>query len=336
MPQSLSSLPVGALVKDTGTTYNNNPIVWRVLEHGHSGDPSGSTALEARDIISVKAFDAKEPSNSNSNRQSYGNNRYLHSNLLQWLNSDAAANSWYTAQHAADQAPTTKDTHVSYNPYTAEKGFLQNFSTELQNALMTVNKVTAKNTVTDGGGYETVSSKVFLLSTTEVGLANENNVAEGSIYAYYSADNQDSRRVKKPTAECVSNSEYQTSSFNTGAGWTWWLRTPTSGLSYYVRYVSADGSLGYGSAYNGLVGLAPAFCIPSTTEVSTTTDSDGCYIMWPEPNTRHVTVDGLIDILGDLQTKADARFSGGGGGADVPLSVDNQGRLCITYEVEDE
>ena len=44
MPKLLSSLPVGAVVKDTGTTYNGQPILFKVMEHGHAGDPAGSTA----------------------------------------------------------------------------------------------------------------------------------------------------------------------------------------------------------------------------------------------------------------------------------------------------
>ena len=134
MAKLLSSLPVGSLVKDTGTTYNGAVPIFRVLEHGHSGDPTGTTALEFRDIISLKCFDAKEPNNSDSNRKSYGNNRYLHSNLLQWLNSDAS--SWYTAQHTADQAPDSSNVWASsgtpINPYDTEAGFLSNFSTALR------------------------------------------------------------------------------------------------------------------------------------------------------------------------------------------------------------
>ena len=261
MAKLLSSLPVGALVKDTGTKYNGTPIIWRVMEHGHNGDPAGSTALESRDIFTLKPFDAKEPSNSDSNRKNYGNNRYLHSNILQWLNSSAAANAWYTAQHAADQKPDSanvwqENSGTGTNPYDTEAGFLTNFSADLRNALMTVSKVTAKNTVTDGGSYETVSSKIFLLSTTEVGLANENNVAEGSIYAYYSASNNNARRVKN-LRDAAAKGNY--SGGTVGSGWYWWLRTPYSGNSYGVRFVSADGGLGSDSAYTGYCGLAPAF-----------------------------------------------------------------------------
>ena len=42
MAKALSSLAVGALVKDTGTLYNGKPIVWKIADKGHSGYPSGS------------------------------------------------------------------------------------------------------------------------------------------------------------------------------------------------------------------------------------------------------------------------------------------------------
>jgi len=308
MAQALSNLPVGALVKDTGTAYNGTPIIWRVLEHGHTGDPAGTTALESRDIFTLKPFDAKEPNNSDSNRKSYGNNRYLHSNILQWMNSEAAAGQWYTAQHSADQAPDNanvwqQNSGTGTNPYDTEAGFLTNFSADLKAALQTVSKITAKNTVTDGGGYETVSSKIFLLSTTEVGLANENSVAEGSIYAYYSQSNTNDRRKKNLRDEAAKGNY---SGGTVGSPWYWWLRTPLSGRSSYARFVYTDGSLSGGSAFYGHIGLAPAYAVLSSLLVSDTTDSDGCYTFeWnasPEISTPSTD-------LGDRNAAFDVTFS---------------------------
>ena len=299
MSKLLSSLPVGALVKDPGTKYNGVNPIFRVLEHGHSGDPSGTTALEFRDIITLKCFDAIEANNSDSNRKQYGNNRYLHSNLLQWLNSDKAAGAWYAAQHSADAPPTNANIWSNYNEYDQEAGFLTNFSAELKAALQTVNKVTAKNTVTDGGSYETVSSKIFLLSTTEVGLANENSVAEGSIYAYYSQNNVNAQRVKKPTAQAVSKSEYTNNSLNVNSGWYWWLRTPRASYSYSGRFVYSDGSLNYNSACYGNIGVSPAFSLLSTVTVSDTVDSDGCYTLeWNAAPTISTASESLGDKNG--------------------------------------
>lgn len=263
------------------TKYNGVPITFRILEHGHSGDPSGSTTVQTDKIISLKAFDAKEPNNSNSDRKSYGNNRYTQSNILQWLNSTAAAGAWYSAQHSTDAAPTTKTTDVSMNPYTSEAGFLANFSSELKAEIKEATKTVAKNTITDGGGSETITRKVWLLSTTEVGLANENNIAEGTIYAYFSQNNTNARRIMYPTQQCINNADSDSRPSATSAAWYWWLRTPSSGYASGVRRVFTDGSLINNGAYNGHYGLVPALCLSSTLKVSDNPDSDGAYtIMW--------------------------------------------------------
>ena len=301
MSKLLSELPVGSLVKDTGTKYNSSTIIWRILGHNHDGQ--GTTSLEAKDILSLKCFDAKEPNNPNSDRKSYGNNRYLHSNLLQWLNSDAAAGEWYTAQHEYDNAPTTKDTDTNYNAYTNKPGFLNGFSANLKAALQTVTKTTALNTVTDGGSYETVSSKIFLLSTTEVGLANENSIAEGSIYAYYNADNTNSRRLKYPTAEAVSESDYTNANFKTTSPWYWWLRTPNSSNSRNARYVGSDGSLYSNIAYYGGNGVSPAYVLLSSVTVSDQPDSDGAYVIeWQQPRTIPLSDAPVGAVIKDSET----------------------------------
>lgn len=294
MPKLLSTLPVGAVIKDTGTTYNGNPILFKVLEHGHAGDPDGSTALIAKNIITLKCFDAIEASNSDSNRKQYGNNRYLYSNIRQWLNSRAAAGAWYSAQHSTDAAPTNANVWTNCNEYDQEAGFLTNFSEKMLAALLTVTKRVAKNTVTDGGGYEDVADKIFLLSNTEVGLANENSVAEGSLYALF---NTASERLAYPTAEAVSRSEYSDGNLAASKPWYWWLRTPHAGYSYGARFVFTDGTLNYYRAYRGNTGVRPACVVSSSLFVSDTADEDGAYtIIWN--SAPEITTDGA-DNLGD-------------------------------------
>lgn len=294
MPKLLSTLPVGAVIKDTGTTYNGNPILFKVLEHGHAGDPDGSTALIAKNIITLKCFDAIEASNSDSNRKQYGNNRYLYSNIRQWLNSRAAAGAWYSAQHSTDAAPTNANVWTNCNEYDQEAGFLTNFSEKMLAALLTVTKRVAKNTVTDGGGYEDVADKIFLLSNTEVGLANENSVAEGSLYALF---NTASERLAYPTAEAVSRSEYSDGNLAASKPWYWWLRTPYAGYSYDARCVYAAGTLNGGGAYYGNRGVRPACVVSSSLFVSDTADEDGAYtIIWN--SAPEITTDGA-DNLGD-------------------------------------
>ena len=334
LTKSLSELPVGALVKDTSTTYNGEPIIWRVLEHGHDGDPSGSTTLEARDIISLKCFDAKEPNNSNSDRQNYGNNRYSDSNLLQWLNSNETI--WYTAQHGADQAPDSEHVGnvfgIPVNPYSTEAGFLTNFSENLRNALQTVTKRTVLNTVTDGGSYEEVQSKLFLLSTTEVGLANENNIAEGSIYNYYSTDGTNRRKKNLANEAVKGNHPYAASP------WYWGLRTPYTGYSYKVRIV--DGNLNSTDVYDGGYGISPAICTPSSLKVSATAGADGIYVLDWNPSSNgatHLTskrVPGVVQISAVKFKDENAEFVDINNVATDFVSIRNLRKLLTNNNVE--
>lgn len=279
MSKTLGSLSVGAKIEvPVLSAYQSrfgSKIVFKIADKNHSGYPSNSVTLITEKIIQNMASDAKEPSNSNNDRKNYGNNRHIYSNLLQWLNSNATAGAWYSAKHSADQAPTTKNTHVTYNPYTSWAGFLAMLDPKFVAELLTTTLTVVKST-TDGGSYETFTAKMFLASTTEVGLANENSIAEGTLLALFS---NDASRVAYPTAECVSNADgYTNSSFATSKGWYWWLRTPYSSSAYFVRSVGySDGSLNYSSAYGGYGGVRPLCNLKSSILVSDSPNSDGNY-----------------------------------------------------------
>lgn len=278
MSQSISNLAVGAKIEvPVLSAYQSRfgaKLVFKIADKNHSGYPSNSVTLITEKIIQLMCFDAIEANNSNSDRKSYGNNRYLHSNLLQWLNSNAAAGAWYSAQHSADAPPTNANVYSNYNEYDAWAGFLAMIEPKFVAELLDTTQTVVKNTVTDGGSYETVTSKMFLASTTEVGLANENSIAEGSLLALFS---NDASRVAYPTSECVSNSEYTNTNFTTSKGWYWWLRTPNSSSARFVRYVYTDGTLNGGSAYSGFRGVRPLCNLSSSILVSDTTNADGNY-----------------------------------------------------------
>lgn len=278
MSKTLGSLSVGAKIEvPVLSAYQSrfgSKIVFKIADKNHSGYPSNSVTLITEKIIQNMASDAKEPSNSNNDRKNYGNNRHIYSNLLQWLNSNATAGAWYSAKHSADQAPTTKNAHVTYNPYTSWAGFLAMLDPKFVAELMETTLTVVKSS-TDGGSYETFKAKMFLASTTEVGLANENNIAEGSLLALFS---NDASRVAYPTAQCVNNADgYTNSGFATSKGWYWWLRTPNSSYASFVRYVYSGGSLNYNNAYNGHYGVRPLCNLKSSILVSDSPNSDGNY-----------------------------------------------------------
>ena len=275
----LSTLNVGdtlevPVVSDWQSRFGAN-IVWKVADKNHSGYPSNSVTLITEKIIQVMASDAKEPNNSDSNRANYGNNRHIYSNLLQWLNSNATAGNWYSAKHSADAPPTNANVWNNYNEYDAWAGFLamldSKFVAELLGTTLTVVKSSR-----DGGSYETFTAKMFLASTTEVGLANENNIAEGALLALFS---NNASRIAYPTAECVNSSEYTSGNFTTSNGWHWWIRTPNSLNANNVRYVSSDGTLNIYYAYRGSAGVRPLCNLPGSLRVSESPNAAGNYTL---------------------------------------------------------
>ena len=173
MAQKLSNLPLKSKVK-FGKLYSK-PIVWLVADKNHSGYPSNSVTLVTEKIIKMLCVDAKEPSNADNNRKGHGNNRYIHSNIRQWMNSSAGANAWYAAQHSADAPPSAANvwvTNVAENPYQSAAGFLNAFTTNERNSLLNTT-IHAGKSSTDGGGTDVCVDKIFLLSCTEVGFTGD-------------------------------------------------------------------------------------------------------------------------------------------------------------------
>ena len=273
----IENLPVGTLLRVPVATgyqsYLGAYINFKIADQNHAGYPTNSTTLITDKIIAVLGFDAKEPNNTDNDRQNYGNNRYRYSNISQWLNSNAAAGAWYTPQHSADHEPSS--TYVTYNPYSGRAGLLAMIDANFVSLLLNTSIVTVKNTVTDGGGTESFISKMFLPSTTEVRLANEAGVEEGTLFPLFTTTN--SSRYAYPTPECVSNSDYANASFNTSTVWHWRLRTPSSTTSQIPRHVNATGSLTQTNALVGFQGIRPVCNIQNTTLVDPTPNSDGSY-----------------------------------------------------------
>lgn len=280
MSQALSNLAVGSKVKFGKYQVNTEeaqPIIWTIVAKNHVSTPaypSNSVTLHAAEILDLRCFDAEEPSNSNSDRQKYGNNRYSVSNLDQWLNKDAAGGAWYSAAHSADHSPdTTAGTGGYGTQYAARPGFLDGFTDDEKAAILSTTIRVVKPSI-DGGSYEDVVRKVFLPSTTEVGLSNENSIAEGAAWGYYTSN---TARIGYVTQQCFSNTPSSSKPSSKTTAWYWWLRTPRYSGANGARGVNSAGSLYNYHAYNGSNGVRPALNLSSSQLVSDTTDSDGCY-----------------------------------------------------------
>ena len=98
-------------------------------------------------------------------------------------------------------------------------------------------------------GANGLSTKVFLLSGTEVGFSNVSYMnTEGTKLAYFDSA---SKRI----------------AYNGSVAAIWWLRSPYANNVSGVWYVSTDGSNGY-NWYDFSYGVRPAFVLPSELVVS--------------------------------------------------------------------
>ena len=279
MSKKISTLAVGAKVRDPLSKYYGVPVGFQIADKNHAGYPANSTTLAAEKILCLKAFDAKE-SGGNSDRQNYGNNRYSLANIRQWLNKSGT--NWYQAQHSYDRAPGSSYVWSGYNAYDTEAGFKTGFSPQFLAAILPTTLTVAKPT-TDGGGSETVTDDFFLPSKQEVGLGSENGIAEGSLLALFNSNN--SSRLRTCTPQAIANSNY-TNNPSSADNWRWRLRSPYSGDADDVRNVHSGGSEVDHDAYDGDVGVLPLCNLSSDTLVSDEPDSEGYYtIQWNQAPT---------------------------------------------------
>lgn len=222
------------------SAYDGGEIVWEVIgidvDTPADSQYTHSMTIQTKNCLHNIQFDAPEPTNPDSGRKKYGNNRYIHSAVRQWLNSNEPIFNWQS-QHQYDAKPTK-----SLDLYNGA-GFLNRLDPELASVIGLVNKRVARNTVVDGGGQDTFTDKVFLLSRIEIGLGTEGDETGEFVYPFYDGI-ADVGRIKQLN----------------GSNRYWWLRSPFVSYSYNVRLVFTDGSL-FDDSASGAFGVSPACVI---------------------------------------------------------------------------
>ncbi len=266
--KSISDLLVGTRVVDNKTKYYGTPIVWRIMEHNHAGDPENSTAIISDKVLCIKPFDAKEPKYEGADSylvdkiRNYGNGNYSLSNLLQWANSDADAWMWYAPQYEYDHPPDTTD-YVTANPYEPESGFLHGFSSAFKDNILEITKKI---------GTE-VTRKIHLLTLKEAGKEWEYDDASLSPYELFS---DDASRKADITNEAIEKD---------GNGYSgYWVAFD----GYDSRYIKENGNCADGNAaysekpYEGRYrGFRPYCCLNSeNVMVSDKPDENGVYTLF--------------------------------------------------------
>lgn len=230
--------------------YENQFLTWAVKDTLTKKEGFISVACD-QNLGNIQ-FDAPENASDNANpitaRKNQGNNRYLYSAVRQIINSDQAKGAWWTKQHDYDVAPS----------YLNQKaGFLSEF-TDYEKEILYQRKLKCVLDTNDGGGSETMTDKMWLASSYEVGL--EVTVPTENTHVFDGFTDNTSRSY-------TSN---------------WWLRTvqdansanPKSASS--VRTVGASGAL---SSFAANINVAARpFCSLPTSAYVRWSDSDSAYI----------------------------------------------------------
>ena len=235
--------------------YNNQPILWRVINKDSDGNP----LLFAERILTLKPFDKEGNYHSTEHRKANGSNYYHDSNIRQWLNS-ASANS---GNDVIDWIQ---------NDFTTEKGFLAdgNFSATERAMIKPLRHKVALSAddrvYADGGtshfmsntdinqvvqNYDTTAwhkfatDKVLLLSVKQL-----KEFVHDRGWSY----------MAKPTMQAVANSAYTTPSLNSQLDWQYALNSPCYAGPACFRLVLQDGKIADTSviARSTAIGIRPA------------------------------------------------------------------------------
>ena len=224
--------------------YNVNASLTKIATYASNAATdaieSNISVIEGTGGNNLGTADGNTLNMNHVHRIRYGSNHYGESALRQRINSNAAANAWWQPSNIFDRPPS----------YANVAGFVNGLPADFIDAVGAVDIDVIRNTIyeVDGvtGGSYTLRDKFFLPSMTELGLGNNNSIAEGSVLAYYANATQ-ADRIKYDIASSTT-ARY------------WWLRSPDPSHAYRVRSVSPDGALSSSGAYYGH-GAAPACVI---------------------------------------------------------------------------
>lgn len=180
----------GQVVIDFGTNNANDPTAGRAVktyatigaaEAIESTTTSNGTGGKELGTIGVGNTPQKTNGNLNAiSRAVYGNGRYSESAIRQWLNSDAAANAWWTPKNNWDRPPRAADLNRA--------GFLTGLPADFVK-ILDYNDITIALNAAEvfSSDRETVRDRIFLPSIENMYITPQLVDAESPAWDYYKA-----------------------------------------------------------------------------------------------------------------------------------------------------
>lgn len=303
----LKDLPIGSLVKEPASLIHGDTIVWKVVDKNHTNYPTNSVTLLTDKIITFNTFDAKEATNPDKDYAvNYGNTDYSVSNIRQWLNSNASAGNWYSAQHDYDAPPSAENLSQQYTHFSGfanRAGFLTNLSAQFKNLIL-------PTTVTSPVGEDVVNTienqLIFLPSETEVGRGvGSTRVAIGTIFEYFGSVEVGSGAYKTTATIGALND-----AITSGLDRVVLTADTTKVYNYMFRHTEFSESYigtsdGSEYAYD-IFGVRPVCNIVDTVYVTERPGEDGCYTIIYEPlYNEYLNGAGLSKVLTNVKNYID-------------------------------
>lgn len=185
------SVPAGGqIVIEFGTNNDNDPTAGRAVKtYATIGaaeaieSTTTSNGTGGAELGTIGAGNSPQKINGNLNaisRAIYGSGRYSESAIRQWLNSDAAANVWWTPKNNWDRPPRAADLNRA--------GFLTRLPADFVKILDYNDITTALNTAEGfSSDRETVRDRIFLPSSDNLYVNPQLADAESPAWDYYKA-----------------------------------------------------------------------------------------------------------------------------------------------------
>lgn len=189
------------------------------------------TDYNVGDTIPLNSWYERNPCQGNSQ---YGRNRWMESDLREYLNADGVVGTWHQ----------NKNLWEYQSAYSSMNGFLHGMESSLKNILVPIRRKLAIANVF-GGGQEELSDKIFLPTIYEEFGKLNNNIMEGAKrWKWYIDHNTNQDRIK----------------LINGTPTIHWCSSAYVGISGGAYIVNTDGSQSFNYAY-GSFGVAPAYAL---------------------------------------------------------------------------
>lgn len=248
----------GQIFIDFGANNANAPTAGRavktyatigaadVIESTTTSNGTGGTELGT---IGVGNTPQKTNGNLNAiSRAVYGNGRYSESAIRQWLNSDAAANTWWTPKNNWDRPPRAADMN--------QAGFLTRLPADFVK-ILDYNDITIALNATEGflTDRETVRDRIFLPSVENMYIVPQLADAEAPAWDYYKSLAQEAGlpgKFQQWQAYLILRHYNLASANGNYAPVNVWLRSCNRSAASSAWFVNSSGYAGAASAFTAL------------------------------------------------------------------------------------